>query len=96
MFGLGFGEILFVLVIALLVLGPEKLPKLAKTLGKGMREFRRAAAEFQQGFNEIEQEANRTLEEPPALQSGESPKDGANQETVARDSTLSEKSKPIE
>ena len=47
MFGLGFGEIILVLVVALLVLGPEKLPALAKTLGKGMREFRRAASEFQ-------------------------------------------------
>ena len=47
MFGLGFGEIILVLVVALLVLGPEKLPKLAKQLGRGMREFRRAAAEFQ-------------------------------------------------
>ena len=47
MFGLGFGEIILVLVVALLVLGPEKLPKLAKQLGRGMREFRRAASEFQ-------------------------------------------------
>ena len=47
MFGLGFGEIILVLVVALLVLGPEKLPKLAKQLGRGMREFRRAASDFQ-------------------------------------------------
>ena len=47
MFGLGFGEIILVLVVALLVLGPEKLPKLAKQLGRGMREFRRVASEFQ-------------------------------------------------
>lgn len=47
MFGLGFTEIVVVLVVALLVLGPEKLPKLARQLGRGMREFRRAASEFQ-------------------------------------------------
>ena len=69
MFGLGFGEVLLVLIVALLVLGPEKLPKLAKTLGRGMREFRRAASEFQQGFNDIEQEATRAIDEKPKLDS---------------------------
>lgn len=69
MFGLGFGEIILVLVVALLVLGPEKLPALAKTLGKGMREFRRAASEFQRGFNDIEEEANRAMSENPKLDS---------------------------
>ena len=69
MFGLGFGEIILVLLVALLVLGPEKLPALAKTLGKGMREFRRAASEFQRGFNEMEQEANRAMAEKPKLHS---------------------------
>ena len=72
MFGLGFGEIILVLVVALLVLGPEKLPALAKTLGKGMREFRRAASEFQRGFNDMEQEANRAMTEKPKLQSANS------------------------
>lgn len=42
MFGLSFGEILIIAVIALLLLGPEKLPEAAKTLGKGLREIRRA------------------------------------------------------
>ena len=74
MFGLGFGEIILVLVVALLVLGPEKLPALAKTLGKGMREFRRAASEFQRGFNEMEQEANRAVAEKPQLETVHSEK----------------------
>ena len=43
MLGLGFGEIILVLIVALLVLGPEKLPQLAQQLGKGLREFRRLA-----------------------------------------------------
>jgi len=42
MFGIGWGEILVILVIALLVLGPTKLPDIAKGLGKGIRDFRRA------------------------------------------------------
>jgi sec-independent protein translocase protein TatB len=42
MFGLSFGEIVIIAVIALLLLGPERLPEAAKTLGKGLRELRRA------------------------------------------------------
>ncbi len=42
MFGLGVGEILVILVIALIFIGPKKLPELAKGLGKGMREFQNA------------------------------------------------------
>jgi len=42
MFGLGIGEILVILVIALIFIGPKKLPGLAKTLGKGLGEFQNA------------------------------------------------------
>lgn len=42
MFGIGWTEILVILVIALLVLGPTKLPDIARGLGKGLREFRKA------------------------------------------------------
>jgi len=42
---LGFGEMLIVLVVALLVFGPNKLPKLGDALGKGLRNFKRAASE---------------------------------------------------
>lgn len=48
MFGLSFGEILIILVVALLVLGPERLPKVARTVGKGMRELRRATGDFRE------------------------------------------------
>lgn len=43
MFGLGVGEIAVILFIALVFLGPKKLPGLAKGLGKGIREFQNAA-----------------------------------------------------
>jgi len=41
MFGIGWTEILVILVVALLVLGPDRLPGIARSLGKGLREFRR-------------------------------------------------------
>jgi sec-independent protein translocase protein TatA len=38
--GIGFPELLVILVIALLVLGPKKLPEAGRAMGKGMREFK--------------------------------------------------------
>ncbi len=46
MFGIGLTEVIVILVVALLVVGPKKLPELAKTLGRGMAEFRRTADDF--------------------------------------------------
>lgn len=43
MFGLGFGELLVIFLIALIFIGPKKLPDLAKGLGKGIRDFQNAA-----------------------------------------------------
>lgn len=51
MFGLGTSEILVILLVALLVLGPQKLPGLARTLGKTLGEFRRVSTEFQRTLN---------------------------------------------
>lgn len=45
MFGIGPTELLVILVVALLVLGPQRLPEIAKALGKAMAEFRRATAD---------------------------------------------------
>ena len=46
MFGLGFGELILILLIALIFIGPKKLPELAKGLGQGIREFQKAAKGF--------------------------------------------------
>jgi len=52
MFGIGFPELLLILAIALMVIGPKRLPDIAKALGRAMGEFRRATDEFKQSINE--------------------------------------------
>jgi Tat protein translocase TatB subunit len=48
MLGIGMQEILIILVVALIVIGPKRLPDLARTLGKGFAEFRKAADDLQE------------------------------------------------
>lgn len=50
MFGIGFTELLLILVIALIVLGPEKLPDLAKALGRAFAEFKKASEELKKSI----------------------------------------------
>ena len=48
MFGIGMPEMLVILALALIIIGPKKLPDLAKSLGRAMREFKRATNEFKE------------------------------------------------
>jgi Tat protein translocase TatB subunit len=52
MFGIGFPELLLIAVIALVVIGPKRLPDLARALGRGFAEFRRATDELKQSFED--------------------------------------------
>ncbi|MBF0120456.1 MAG: twin-arginine translocase TatA/TatE family subunit [Desulfobacterales bacterium] len=50
MFGVGMTEVLLILAVALIVFGPAKLPELAKSLGKAIYEFKKAAMEVRQSI----------------------------------------------
>ena len=50
MFGVGAGEVLVILLVALLVVGPERLPKVSHNIGRAIRELRRVQGEAQQQF----------------------------------------------
>jgi TatA/E family protein of Tat protein translocase len=62
MFGLGMGELLVILAIALIVLGPKKLPDLATSLGKAIRSFRKATNDLTSQL-EIDDEVKQPLRE---------------------------------
>ena len=51
MFGIGMQELLLILVIALIVLGPKKLPDVAKALGKALNEFKRATSDLKESLD---------------------------------------------
>jgi TatA/E family protein of Tat protein translocase len=71
MFGtLGGPELLLILVIALIVFGPRKLPEIGKSLGKMMVEFRRASNDFKRTIEEeVEADKMRSALEPPRPES---------------------------
>ena len=56
MFGLGFGELMVIFLIALIFIGPKKLPELAKGLGKGLREFQNATKGFSEQLDQAKRE----------------------------------------
>src|SRR3972149_6015015 len=64
MFGIGFQELVVILVVALLVFGPTKLPELARSLGRGLAEFRRASSDLRQSFADAVEEPQ--IERPPS------------------------------
>jgi sec-independent protein translocase protein TatA len=67
MFGLGFTEILVILVVALLVFGPDRLPELARNLGKGLAEFRRASSDLRRTVLEAAEPQRTPPASPAAL-----------------------------
>jgi sec-independent protein translocase protein TatA len=77
MFGLGFGELLIIFLVALIFIGPKKLPELAKGLGQGIKEFQKAAKglsdQIQEGETEKKNETPRLADRPEGEK--EAPKD---------------------
>jgi len=63
MFGIGFPELLLIMAIALIVLGPKRLPDLARALGRGFAEFKRATDELKKTFEE--ETRSTTIRRPP-------------------------------
>jgi|SRR4029078_1632802 len=60
---LGWGEMALIFLIALLVFGPKKLPEIGRTLGKGLREFRKATDDLKANWEEHLREAETPVHE---------------------------------
>ncbi len=69
-FNLGGGEIVLILAVVLLLFGAKKLPELAKGLGQGIKEFKKAS-------NEVTDELQRAAEEPPPAPQKKLPPEGS-------------------
>ncbi|MGA2261119.1 MAG: twin-arginine translocase TatA/TatE family subunit [Acidobacteriota bacterium] len=67
---LGFPEILVILVIALIVFGPRKLPEIGKSLGRGIAEFKKASSELAKTWEE-EAAAEKKQDPPPVDKPGQ-------------------------
>ncbi|MFA6147367.1 MAG: Sec-independent protein translocase protein TatB [bacterium] len=66
MFGIGFQEMLIILVVVLIFFGPKRLPDLAKSLGKGIAEFKKASDEVRKGIDEaVKEESEAETQKPP-------------------------------
>ena len=74
MFGVGMPELLVILGLALILLGPKRLPEIARALGKGMSEFRRATDELKDELRHLEDDTQEsspqaTAKDDPLLSS---------------------------
>jgi sec-independent protein translocase protein TatA len=77
MFNVGPTELMVILVLALIVFGPKKLPEMGKTIGKGLKEFRKAQAdikaEIRGGMNETPTQESPPTSTPPGAEATGTP-----------------------
>jgi TatA/E family protein of Tat protein translocase len=83
MFGIGFQEMLIILVVALIFFGPKRLPDLAKSLGKGIAEFKKASEEVRKGIEDaVKEESASPGSAPASTPASGTPPDDAPVETA--------------
>jgi Tat protein translocase TatB subunit len=97
-FGIGMTELMVIFVVGLLVLGPKRLPELARSLGRGLAEFRRASTDLRQEFMDVADSARiepsdlsapdrSNVEEDQPAQANQDPKPESSTPDDGRDKT---------
>ena len=85
MFGsIGMPELIIIMVIALIIFGPRKLPELGKSLGRSLNEFKRASTDLQNTLEQeirLEEQKERQAKEPDTFNASSEPDAGT---TVSR------------
>jgi Tat protein translocase TatB subunit len=81
MFGIGFQEMLLIMVVVLIFFGPKRLPDLAKSLGKGLAEFKKASEEVKKSIDDVMKEETAKTE-------------GAKEEPAKEEPSVAEASPP--
>lgn len=61
MFGIGMPELIIILIVALIIFGPKRLPEMGKSLGRAIKEFRKTS-------QELKEEINLDIQESPKLE----------------------------
>ena len=94
MFGIGMPELIIIFVIALIIIGPKKLPDLARALGKGLSEFRRATDQLKANLDmdDVEDELKGVQEDLADSVSGLLDVSETEEETKPKDPVTSETS----
>ena len=70
-FGIGLPEMAVILVLALLIFGPKKLPEIGRSLGKAIRGFQQASSEFENEFKREAQQLEQAVKTPSPVKSAE-------------------------
>ena len=105
MFGIGMPEMILILAIALIVIGPKKLPDLAKSLGRAMREFKKATNEFKEtmqiddelsevkkAFDDINEDVKKAVDLKPEFE--RKSEDNATLDETGADKDIKDKAEP--
>lgn len=85
MFGIGAGEFILIIIVGLIVFGPSKLPEAGRSLGKLIREFRKAQAALTTVLNEVDEKPAIKNSPPKSLTENDPAKSSEVNETTSKD-----------